>query len=93
MWLGRDIALPSAVLMAYSYYTIEFQAVARTADGMQLSSFELIESQWMPIVVNDVPFAPDDALGWIRGWMERQSREAFAIDAKRGVRIFAAALM
>ena len=37
-------------------------------------------------MINAVPFEPDDALGWV----ERKAREAFSIDDKRGVRIFAA---
>lgn len=42
--------------MAAVHYTVEFQAVAKTTDGMTLSAFELIESQWMPVLISTVPF-------------------------------------
>ena len=41
-------------------YTIDFQMVARTGGGLDLKSFELIESQWMPVDVADIPFKDDD---------------------------------
>lgn len=67
-------------------YSVDIYVVLRHSAGTKLSCFEIDQSRFMPIEIQDVPF--DEATPNALDWMEQMFHDGLSVPAASGLRIW-----